>query len=281
MGGLVAGAIGVIIGLLTIRLGNLYIALVTLTFGLLMERLVFTLETFAQNGVGHVVARPDFATDDRAFLYLTLAVFAILSILIVNLRRSTTGLALNAVRWSETASRTMGLSVLQMKLLVSGLAAFVAGVGGGFYATMQKQAVPSTFATLLGLGWLAVLVTFGVRSNIAALLAAVGFTITPALLLSYTTPTWAQLPVLFFGVGAILLAKNPEGTVHMNAMQFQRQLQRFGGARAVPAATAFAGRHDPRLHPPESPPNGQADEAAEPLERADAAARPKDGRTTQ
>ena len=80
---------------------------------------------------------------DRAFLYFSLAIFAIFAILIVNLRRSTTGLALNAVRWSETASRTMGLSVLQMKLLVSGLAAFVAGVGGGVYATQQKAAVPS------------------------------------------------------------------------------------------------------------------------------------------
>ena len=250
MGGIVAGAIGLVIGLLTIRLGNLYIALVTLTFALLMERLVFTLDTFAQNGVGRVIVRPEFASTDRGWLYLSLAVFAFFAILTVNLRRSTTGLALNAVRWSETASRTMGLSVLQMKLLVSGLAAFVAGIGGGFYATQQKAAVPSTYATLLGLGWLAVLVTFGVRSNIAALLAAIGFTITPALLLSYTTPTWAQLPVLLFGVGAIMLAKNPEGTIHMQAMQVQQGLRKLGGARAVPAATARAGRHDPRLtHP--------------------------------
>ena len=218
-----------------------------------MERLVFTLDTFAQNGIGRVDRRGRTSSPrDRGFLYLTLAVFAIFAILIVNLRRSTTGLALNAVRWSETASRTMGLSVLQMKLLVSGLAAFVAGVGGGFYATQQKQAaVPSPYATLLGLAWLAVLVTFGVRSNIAALLAAIGFTITPALLLSYTTPTWAQLPVLLFGVGAILLAKNPEGTVHMQAMQFQQSAPPFRGARAVPAATARAGRHDPRLTSPD------------------------------
>jgi hypothetical protein len=56
--------------------------------------------------------------------------------------------------------------------------------------------------------------------------------------------------VLLFGVGAILLAKNPEGTVHMQAMQFQSALRRFGGARPVPAATAYAGRHDPRLAAP-------------------------------
>jgi branched-chain amino acid transport system permease protein len=259
VGGLVAGAIGVVIGLLTIRLGNLYIALVTLTFSLLMERLVFTLHVFAQNGTGRALARPEFADTDRAFMYLTLGVFAVLCIFIVNLRRSTTGLALNAVRWSERASRTMGLSVLQMKLLISGIAAFVAGVGGGFYALQQKQAVPASYVTLAGLAWLAVLVTFGVRSNVAALLAAIGFTITPALLTSYTTPFWAQLPVLLFGVGAILLAKNPEGTVHMNAMQFQGWLQKHSGARPVPAATAFAGRHDPRLHDTHSPPGGDGE----------------------
>ena len=35
--------VGAVIGLLTIRLGDLYVALVTLSFGLLVETLVFTL----------------------------------------------------------------------------------------------------------------------------------------------------------------------------------------------------------------------------------------------
>jgi branched-chain amino acid transport system permease protein len=263
-GGLCAAVIGVVIGLLTIRLGNLYIALVTLTFSLLMERLVFTLNVFAQNGVGYPLQRPSYADTDTTFALFALAIFAGFSILIVNLRRSTTGLALNAVRWSETASRTMGLSVLQMKLLVSGLAAFVAGVGGGLYALQENQALPADYVTLIGLVWLAVLVTFGVRSNIAALLAAFLFTMSPTFNTTIL-PDWldsigihlddtllAVLPIIGFGVGAILLAKNPEGTVHMQAMSFQRWLQKRSGARAVPAATAFAGRHDPRLEATES-----------------------------
>ncbi|MET0627631.1 MAG: branched-chain amino acid ABC transporter permease, partial [Acidimicrobiia bacterium] len=259
-GGIVAAAIGTVLGFLTIRLGNLYVALVTLTFGLLMETLVFSLDTFRPSGAVIAVARPSFALGDQAFTYLTLGIFAVLAILIVNLRRSTTGLALNAVRWSETASRTMGISVLQVKVLISALAAFVAGVGGGLYAVQQKQALPDQYATLIGLGWLAVVVTFGVRSNIAALLAAIGITITPQLFVTYTTPTWSQLPIFLFGVGAILLAKNPEGTVHMQAMQFQGLLHRIGGTRAVPATTARAGRHDPRLTgPDDSAPAAEVD----------------------
>ena len=258
MGGVIAGLIGVIIGLLTIRLGNLYIALVTLTFGLLMERLVFNLKDFANFGAGVAVARPEFVSTDKGFIYFGLAVFAIFAILIVNLRRSTTGLALNAVRWSENASRTMGLSVITMKMLVSGLAAFVAGVGGGLYALSFKQAIPLDYATILGLVWLAVLVTFGVRSNIAALLAGLLFTFSPAFIqtvLKLEAP-WSDLPILLFGLGAIALAQNPEGTVHQWAMGLQRILHKAsgGGARPVPAATGFAGRHDPRLNDDEPPP---------------------------
>ena len=43
---------GLIIGFLSIRLGDLYVALVTLTFGLLMENLVFTLPSFVNQGLG-------------------------------------------------------------------------------------------------------------------------------------------------------------------------------------------------------------------------------------
>jgi branched-chain amino acid transport system permease protein len=272
MGGLIAAVIGVIIGLLTIRLGNLYIALVTLTFGLLMERLVFNLQTFANFGAGVAISRPEFVRTDKAFIYFGLAVFAIFAILIVNLRRSTTGLALNAVRWSENASRTMGVSVISMKMLVSGLAAFVAGVGGGLYALSFKQSIPLDYATLLGLVWLAVLVTFGVRSNIAALLAGLLFTFSPAFIqtvLKLDAP-WSDLPILLFGVGAIALAQNPEGTVHQQAMGFQKFLHKAfgGGARPVPAATAYAGRHDPRLHPDEPPPGEPAQPGSQTAEVA-------------
>jgi branched-chain amino acid transport system ATP-binding protein len=99
---------------------------------------------------------------------------------------------------------------------------------------------------------LAVLVTFGVRSNIAALLAAFFFTLSPTFITSdisswlrdinvhLSTTLLGVLPVLGFGVGAILLAKNPEGTVHMQAMQFQRWLLKHRRAPAPVLVTASA-----------------------------------------
>ena len=226
-GGLVAVPMGVIIGFATIRLGDLYVALVTLTFGLLMENLVFSRNAFLNEGIGVNLNRPQFATGDRAFTYLALAVFILVAALIVNLRRSTTGLALTAVRWSEPAAKTIGVSVLQMKVVVAALAAFVAGIGGALLAVANGVALPANYATLAGVVWLAVLVTQGIRSNTAALIAGISLTMLPGIALAYM-PTWVgQIPAILFGLGAVAVAKNPDGVLAMQARQLRGVLYRL------------------------------------------------------
>jgi branched-chain amino acid transport system permease protein len=218
-GGVVALPFGVIVGVLTIRLGNLYVALVTLTFGLLFDDLIFSQQAFSNFGIGVNVNLPSFATSPRAFAYLALAVFAIASMVILNLRRSTTGLALNAVRWSSPGAKTMGINVLQMKVLVSGIAALVAGVGGAMYALSLGTALPTNYTTLGGLVWLAILVTLGIRSNIAALIAGVSFTLLAGIALVYLPTAFGQVTPILFGLGAIQVAKFPDGAMTENARQ--------------------------------------------------------------
>jgi branched-chain amino acid transport system permease protein len=211
MGGVVALILGVVVGFLSIRLGDLYVALVTLTFGLLMENLVFTLPSFVNQGVGLTVNRPSFATTDLAFCYVVLAVFLIVALFVLNFRRSTTGLALNAARWSEAGAKTSGISVVQMKVIAGALAAFIAGLGGGLLVLAQTTFEPSEFATFAGIVWLAVVVTIGVRSIAAALVAGLVFVMAPALTQAYL-PSWtANLLPILFGLGAISAAKYPDG----------------------------------------------------------------------
>jgi branched-chain amino acid transport system permease protein len=237
-GGVVAAPFGVVIGLLTIRLGDLYVALVTLTFGLLMETLVFKRETFLNQGLGVTFNRPHFAIGDRAFTYLGLAVFAVVGLFIVNLRGSTTGMALTAVRWSDPASRTVGISVLQMKVVVAGLAAFVAGIGGALWAMSLGEALPDNYATLAGVVWLAVLVTQGIRSNFAALIAGLTFTLLPGLAQAYL-PTWfGNIPPILFGLGAIAVSRNPDGVLAMQARQLRGVIDRVRANRRAAAEGA-------------------------------------------
>ena len=233
VGGLVALVIGAIVGFLSIRLGDLYVALVTLTFGLLIENLVFTLPSFVNQGLGLNLDRPAFASSDIAFSYLCLVAFVIVALFIVNFRRSTTGLALNAARWSEAGARTSGISVVQMKVIAGALAALIAGLGGGLLALAQTTFQPSEFATFAGIVWLAVLVTIGVRSNVAALMAGLSFVLLPAVSQAYL-PAWTGnvLPVLF-GMGAVSAARYPDGVLAEQSRRLRGIALRFTPARPV------------------------------------------------
>jgi branched-chain amino acid transport system permease protein len=225
--------VGVIIGLLTIRLGNLYVALVTLTFGSLVQTLIFARNPFYNFGSGQLMPRPEFATTNDKFAYLALGVFCLLGILIVNVRRSTAGLAMSAVRFSETGAKTLGISVVQTKVLISGLATYTAAVGGGFIAMNAGSTLPDSFNPAGGLVWLAVLVTMGARSNIAALIAGVMFVVMPQVFATYVDSAYADVPVILFGLGALGLALHPEGVVAQTGNNIMRL---FGRRKPDPAA---------------------------------------------
>jgi len=236
IGAVVMVPIGVLIGALTIRLGELYVALVTLSFGLLVDKVIFSRIEFLPGQGGVRMGRPGFAVGDRAFAYFGLAIFLAIGLFIVNLRRSSSGMAISAIRWSEPAARTLGLRVVRMKLLLSGIAAFVAGLGGALLSMYDLSNDPITYGTFNGLIWLAVLVTVGVRSLTAALLAGLSFMLLPAVFSTYLTgASWLQVPAVLFGLGAIGLATNPEGLVAMYARHLQDLI--FGRfRRAAPAA---------------------------------------------
>jgi branched-chain amino acid transport system permease protein len=234
LGGLLAAAVGAVIGSLTIRLGDLYVGLVTLTFGLLAETLIFTRDRFLKGGLGVVLNRPKFANGDLAFSYLVLGVFLVFGVLILNLRRSTSGLALRAVRDSEAASRTLGLSVLQMKVIVGALAAFVAAAGGGFIALYARLAQPDSYATFLGVVWLAVVVTMGIRSITAAALAGLAFALLPGVFQTYVPARWGEVPAVLFGLGAIMVVRHPEGAVVHTGRQVRAALFRLTARGRAP-----------------------------------------------
>ncbi|MGW1718581.1 ABC transporter permease [Streptomyces sp. NPDC002156] len=227
--------IGVVLGLLTIRLGNLYVALVTLTFGLLAQNLIFMRDRFYNSGQGIYMPRPEWALDNRSFALLALAVFCALGAFVVNLRRSTAGLAVTAVRWSETGSRTLGLGVVPVKVLVSAVATFVAAVGGGFLALAYQSALPDSFSPFTGLVWLAVLVTVGARPVVGALVAGLAFAVLPSVFQTYLPTRWAEIPVIMFGFGAVMLARDPEGVLAMHGRQV-RAVSGWWRARRAPAA---------------------------------------------
>lgn len=229
-GGLMAVPVGLIIAALSLRLGGLYLALATLAFSQLVRFLVFARTDFDNFSSGVEISRPHFLGidfNDRTNFYLLLAVvFCIIALLVVNLRRSTTGLVLTAMRSSEAAAATIGVSIIRTKLIAFGLSSFIAGLGGALYADTFGRATVNTFDVLVGIVWLAIVVTWGVRSVLGALMAAILYVVVspPTNKLSFIfviivvfvlmgmtarlvgsrmiyTPRGVMLAVLLYGVG--------------------------------------------------------------------------------
>ena len=232
-GGLACAIVGTVVAFATTRLGDLYVALVTLTFGLLVDNLVFRLGSIYNFGAGIPLSPPSFISNNQQLSWLALAIFCLVALVIATLRRSTYGYAVSAVRWSEPAARMTGLNVVATKIGTSALAAAVAGVGGSLLAIYAGAAIPDSYATFSGLVWLAVLVTVGVRSTSAALIAGLFFSFIPTVFASYLPTSWGEVPPALFGLGAVLVARNPEGTLAMHSRQLQQLLSRRGRQSAA------------------------------------------------
>ena len=142
-----------------------------------------------------------------------IAFFAVVAIFIVNLRRSTTGMGMTAVRFSALGSKSLGISVVRMKIMMAGLAAFVAGIGGGLLAITLGSALTSNYSTLGGEVWLVILVTYGIRSNGAAVYAGLSLTLLSGVSLVYLPKVFDNFVVIGFGLGAISIVKFPDGVL--------------------------------------------------------------------
>ena len=243
-GGLIAIPFGLLVALPSLRLGDLYLALATLAFALLIENLVFAKDEYDNFGSGVEIGRPfGISFEDRTAMYVVLAVvLCIVALLVVNVKRSTTGLVFASMRSSEPASVTVGISTVRAKLLAFATSAFVAGLGGGLYAAVIGRAQIRSFSVLIGIVWLAVVVTWGVRSVVGAIIAGIVFVVIPQwVTLHYSvfgiftlSEGWQDVPTLLFGLGAIALAREPRGVIFDVANRYRlRRMQRSAKRDAV------------------------------------------------
>jgi hypothetical protein len=155
--------------------------------------------------------------DDREAMYfVVVAVFLLCALLIINVKRATAGLVFASIRSSEPAAMTTGISIVRAKLILFSVSAFVAGLGGALYGSTVGSVTPRSFEVLVGVVWLAIVVTWGVRSVPGALLAGLLFAIAPVKLAAILI-----LPVIFLTGGfftRFLLAKayrKPAGALAM------------------------------------------------------------------
>jgi branched-chain amino acid transport system permease protein len=214
---LVTVPVGALLAFPALRLQGLYLALATLAFATMVEE-VFYSQPFAV-GPGEITVTPvhifgmDFS-DPKAFLILVTAVFGICGVGVVALRRSAFGRRLVAMRDSEAASVTVGVNILETKLVVFSLSAAIAGFAGAFFAMNFGTLNGSTgFETITGLPVVLALVIGGVGFVAGALFAGIFGFGTMWIQDNWHISLWTALFYLAPGLAVLGIIQNPSGAV--------------------------------------------------------------------
>ena len=173
------GAIALIIGYVTLRLRDDYLAIATLGIAETV-RLFFLNEKWAANGSKGLYRIPEFLGDwvspqhyDYLYLVVVLVVLGILFLAVERVVHSPWGRVLRAVREDEVAAEASGKDVSRFKLQAFILGAVIMGIGGALYAHHIRFIAPVTFDPLLAtfVIW-AMLMVGGSGNNRGAILGA-------------------------------------------------------------------------------------------------------------
>jgi branched-chain amino acid transport system permease protein len=152
--GVIAGVAGLLVGIPALRLSGLYLALITFGIAVSFPQLPKKFDHFLGGTTGKSLNLPkppyglDTTTNDWLY-YLTWGIALVLLLVAWLLVRGGTGRALKAIRDSEVAATSSGISLARYKTLAFGLSAFYAGVAGSLYAIANAYVNPDVFPIIL------------------------------------------------------------------------------------------------------------------------------------
>jgi len=190
LAGLAAVPVGLVAALPALRLRGIYLAVATLGLSQVVVATILFNPTLAGGTLLHVNPPtlgswtfPGTLAGRARLYYVDLAILIVFVAFTLALRDRKTGLAFAAVRDSELAAASVGISVVRYKLLAFALSSFYAGVAGGLYMGLSPVVDPRFFDALTGsIPLLIVLVIGGVASIGGALLASFLYAMFPLLL---------------------------------------------------------------------------------------------------
>ena len=255
-----ATLLGLVIAVSALRVRGVSLAVVTLAAAVAIEQFGFVNSTWGGGSAASPVPSPhvfgfnigfdasfrglDDSLPSPVFGFFTLACLTALCLLVANVRRSSLGRRMLAVRSNERAAAAAGINVTAVKLAAFALAALIAGVAGVLYSYNFGSVSAGRFGALAALGLIAFAYVGGITMISGAIFAGL---ISTQGLFPYALDKWLGVSgnwaLLFAGLALIVtLIMTPEGVAGAQYKKKQQKRRRLAAPVAYEGVARLPGR---------------------------------------
>ena len=258
--GMLIGAVGatvcgLAVGASALRVRGVGLAVVTLAGAVALEQFVFLNSTWGGGTSSSPVPEPKLGIDlgpyggfrgldgkvpSPVFGFFVAGVAIVLGLLVANLRRSSLGQRMLAVRSNERAAAAAGINVRNVKFAAFGISSFIAGLAGALYGYNFSSVTVNRFSALTALSLIAFAYVGGITMVSGALFAGL---ISVEALFPYALEKWLGISgnwaLLFAGLALIVtLIQNPDGVAGATWRKRQAKKKACAPGKAAPEVLA-------------------------------------------
>jgi len=219
-----AGAVGVVVGMTSLRVREDFLAITTMGVGFLFLGIVRQQESLLGGELG-ISSIPSFGVGKMGFFVLVLILAVLAVAFSLYIKRSWMGFAFEAVADDEDTARVISVDVPAYKLAAFALGTALAGLAGGLYCYFARFIVPDDFGFITSISVLSMVAVGGIGSVFGVIVGTALLTLIPEFFRFISDYKLLVYGALLFAV----MRFAPDGLAGLTALAFKR-LQHKGGA---------------------------------------------------
>jgi len=184
--GAVAAAIGVLVGIPSLRVKGLYLAIATIGAAIILQFVFASWTSVTGGSAGRSIPPASIFGFELTTYFRLYWVFVPITALMVmgaaNLFRTRIGRAFIAIRDRDISAEVLGIPLLRYKLMSFAISSFYAGVAGGMWAYLFRAVRPESFTVVESIFFLAAIIVGGMGTIIGSVIGAGFMTLVPEIL---------------------------------------------------------------------------------------------------
>jgi branched-chain amino acid transport system permease protein len=198
----IAALLGLGLGALCLKMGGIYLSLTTLAFSQILHIVIVNEYDVTRGTMGLQVPGLMVEYSKITYYYIMLAAAVLMLAILYRMIHSNLGLNFRAVQNDEVAAKSVGVKVLQVRVLAFTVASAMAGFAGGLYGHYLLLITPEIPSLDLQFNVLAMTVIGGMGSFIGPVIGAFALNI-----LAEKIRDYGEYHVLVFGLVALVVAR--------------------------------------------------------------------------